>query len=173
MAAFTAGKIEARELHPQDASALQALLEACDDYADLVEGQPPDAEAALDVMSEVAPGKTLDDKRLLGLWGADTLVGVLDVMCGYPEPDAWFIGLLMIAPEQRGQGLGAAVVRAFEAWAAGQGARAMGLGVVEPNTGALRFWQRMGYAEVRRTAPRSFGRKTHVVIVMRKALAVG
>ena len=171
MAAFTTGEIEARELRPQDAGALQTLLEACRDYTELVEGQPPDAEAALDVMSDVAPGKTLEDKCLLGLWQNDVLIGVLDVMRGYPEPDAWFIGLLVIAPEQRGQGQGAAVVRAFEVWAAGQGVRAVGLGVVEPNTGALRFWQCMGYAEVRRPAPHPVGRKTHVVIVMRKPLA--
>ncbi|WP_119068855.1 GNAT family N-acetyltransferase [Aggregatilinea lenta] len=171
MPVFTVGQVEARELTPQDAGALQTLLEACDDYTVLVEGQPPDAEAAFDVMADLAPGKTLDDKRLLGLWRGDRLVGVLDAMVGYPMPDVWFIGLLMIAPEQRGHGLGASVVGAFEAWAASQGARAIGLGVVEPNRDALRFWQRLGYAELRRTGPRPFGRNLHVVIVLQKALA--
>lgn len=172
MAVFTAGPVEARDVEPQDAGALQTLLEGCEDYSALVEGQPPDEEAALDVMSDVAPGKSLADKRLLGLWQGDALVGVLDVMRGYPEPEMWFIGLFLVAPAQRGHGLGAGVIRAFEDWAAGQGVRAVGLGVVEPNVAAMRFWERMGFRETHRTPPRPFGRKTHVVIVMRKTLDV-
>ena len=122
-------------------------------------------------MSEVAPGKTLRDKTLLGLYAADgTLAGVLDVIHDYPVPGEWFLGLLLLDPQWRGQGLGTAVVRAAEAWAAQGGARAIGLGVVEVNVDALRFWQRLGYAEVSRTARRPFGQREHVVIVLRRTL---
>ena len=42
------------------------------------------------------------------------------------------------------------------------------LGVVEENQSAYRFWQGLGFELVRQTEPRSFGKKTQVVYVMRK-----
>jgi hypothetical protein len=43
--------------------------------------------------------------------------------------------------------------------------------VVEANEKALRFWQRLGFSEIRRTAPRRFGQREHVVIVMQRLAA--
>jgi hypothetical protein len=36
---------------------------------------------------------------------------------------------------------------------------------IAPNAAARRFWQRMGFAEIRQTPPRSYGQKTHPVYV--------
>jgi hypothetical protein len=44
------------------------------------------------------------------------------------------------------------------------------LGVVEDNQGAFSFWQALGFELVRTTEPRSFGKKTHAVYVMRRDL---
>ena len=158
-------------LHDPDRPAVQALLERCTDYFELVEGAPPGDHAVDDLWTDVAPGKTLDDKLLLGLWDlSGHLVGLLDVMRDYPEPGEWFIGLLLIDPAQRSQGTGAEVYRAFATWAAGCGALAIGLGVVEANTGAYRFWQRLGFEVMRVTPPRPFGSREHAVTFMRQPL---
>jgi GNAT superfamily N-acetyltransferase len=153
----------------RDTAALQALLEACADFSVLVEGQPPGATAAQEAFEEMPPGKAPDDKFLIGLFdAAGDLVGVLDAIRDYPEPGEWFIGLLLLRPDQRGRGLGQRIYGAFEAWAAASGARSIGLGVVETNERAYRFWQRMGFGLVRTTPPRRFGQKEHAVRYMRR-----
>ncbi len=170
---FPVGEYTTARLHPdRDAAVLQALFDACADFSDLIEGQPPAPTAAQEAFTDLPPGKTLDDKFLVGIFDpAGALVGVLDAIRAYPQPGTWFIGLLLLDPSQRGRGLGETVTRAFEEWAAAQGAREIGLGVVEANTGGYRFWARLGFTPVRTTPPRAFGRKTHAVIYMTHDLA--
>jgi GNAT superfamily N-acetyltransferase len=169
---FPIGDYTAALLRPdQDTAALQALFEACADFSDLVEGEPPAPTAAQDAFTDLPPGKTLDDKFLIGVFDpAGILVGVLDVIRAYPQPAAWFIGLLLLHPSSRGHGLGEIVCRAFEGWAAAQGAREIGLAVVEANVSGYRFWSRLGFVPIRTTPPRVFGRKTHAVIYMARSL---
>jgi GNAT superfamily N-acetyltransferase len=169
MPLFTIGNRTARLLRPNDTASMQTLLDHCTDYFELVEGEPPAPDAARQMFEDVAPGKTLDDKRLIGVFAPDDmLIGLIDVMRGYPEPAIWFIGLMLIDAACQGQGTGAAVYHAFEQWASGQGARGIGLGVVEANERAHQFWVRMGFSELRRTPPRRYGQRDQIVIVMQK-----
>lgn len=169
---FTAGDHRAILLRPeQDTAALQALSEACADYSELVEGHAPPPTAAQEMFGDRPPGKTPDDKFLIGLFDpAGSLVGVLDAIRSYPEPGEWFIGLLLLHPGSRSHGLGDAAYHAFEAWAAAQGAQQIGIGVVEANEKACRFWSRLGFETIRKSPPRVFGQKEHVVIYMRRAI---
>ncbi len=167
---FSAQSYTAAALPHTALSLVQTLFERCADYFEVVEGGPPGPHAAEEVFTDVAPGKTLDDKLLLGLWDGPQLIGVLDVMRDYPDANTWFIGLLLLDPAYRGHGAGALIIEALVAWAAQQGVQALGLGVVAQNTGALRFWSRMGFEVVRVTEPRTFGTKEQTVTVMRRNL---
>ena len=162
----------AQRLHlEQDAAALQALLEACADFNLLIEGEPPGPDAAQVLFSETPPGRSADDKYVIGLYdGARSLFGVVDVVRDYPAGGEWFIGLLLIHPAQRGQGTGAEIVRALEAWAIRSGARCLELGVVEANTPGGRFWEQVGFVQVRTSEMRQFGQKEHRVIYMQRDL---
>ncbi len=51
---------------------------------------------------------------------------------------------LVVAGHARGQGIGRALIRAGEVWAAGRRAQTMELGVHEFNAGAIGFYQRVG-----------------------------
>ena len=53
---------------------------------------------------------------------------------------------LRVAPEARGHGVGAALVAAAEAWAAGRGARWMKIETQNINVPACRFYTRQGYS---------------------------
>jgi len=88
----------------------------------------------------------------------------------YPDDATWWIGLLLLAPEARSQGLGEKVLRAFVEVVRAGGGRAIMLGVVEDNQQAYKFWARMGFELVRQTEPRQFGNKTQTVSVMRQSL---
>lgn len=160
-----------RDFAVSDLPALQALLERCGDYSQLVEGQPAQPCAAEELLRDGPPGRGQADKFLVLVEGGSrSVAGVLEGMRGYPGSSDWWIGLLLLAPDTRGRGLGGGLVEAFCDYAARAGCRAMMLGVVEENTGALKFWDRLGFQIVRKTEPRAFGRKVQAVWVMRREL---
>jgi GNAT superfamily N-acetyltransferase len=169
---FTVGELKAVALDGAiHRAAVQALLERGADYARLVEGQDPGPDAARELFTDGPPGHPLEDKFVIGLFDPpDALIAVLEGMRDYPDPGVWWIGLMLLDPAWRGRGLGAQLYRAFEAYAGEGGATALGLGVVEANAGARRFWERVGFAATRVTEPRRFGAREHAVIVMRRAL---
>ncbi|WNG44346.1 GNAT family N-acetyltransferase [Archangium minus] len=66
-------------------------------------------------------------------------------------------------------GLGARVHWALEGWVRNQGATGLRLVVQEQNPGALRFWQRQGYAITGQTLQRTRTRE-NVIHLLRKSL---
>lgn len=128
------------------ADELQAFLDRCREYFELVTGQPPGPREAADLLRALPRGKNREDKFVLGLFDAPGhLIGVLDVIRDFPRPREWFLGLLMFEPTLRGKKLGDRVFRRLEEWIRAQGGTAIHLVVEEVNPGALRFWQRMGF----------------------------
>ena len=98
------------------------------------------------------------------------LIGLADIIRDYPGVGDWWLGLLLIDPDYRGKGLGRQVYTAYESWAAKQGAQRIYLGVIEENHTAHRFWQGLGFKEIKRRPPTRFGDREHIVIVMMKAV---
>lgn len=152
---------------PEEGDALQAVIEKCTDYFELVTGLPPGPAEANSTFMVVPEGKGYEDKLLLGIYKDGQLVGYLDVIRDYPQHGTWSLGLMMLIPECRNRGLGRQVYQSFERWAASQGAVQMRLGVVAQNTGAYRFWQRLGFDTVERKRM-TFGRQENDVSVMVK-----
>ncbi len=173
-AAFALGLAgySAHRLRPEDAGALQELFDRCRDYCLLVDGEAASPTAGEEVFREVPPGKDAGDKFIFGILDeAGGLAGVLEGVRDYPEARTWWVGLLLLAPETRGHGVGREVVEGFSQYVRAQGGTAVMLGVVEENVGAYRFWQRVGFRLVRHTEPRRFGSKTQRVSVLRRAVA--
>lgn len=161
----------AQLLGPQNTAEIQRLLELCADYFDLVEGIQPGPQLAREVMTDRPPTKRAEDKLLVGVYTPENqLIALIEGIRGYPAPGMWWIGLMLVDPPRRGVGLGARVLQGFEDWAAHQGVWAIGIGVVEANEKALRFWQRMGYEVLEKTSPRLFGEREHAVFRMRKVI---
>lgn len=159
------------ELGPEHIEMLQTLFERCDDYAMIVEGEAVSPTAAQELFQEVPPGRSPRDKFMYGLLDRQgSIVGLLEGMRHYPDETIWWIGLLLLDPKVRGQGLGRRLVQSFQEYIRSKQGTAIMLGVVEENRPAYHFWQGQGFELVRRTEPRPFGRKTQVVYVLRKAV---
>lgn len=141
-----------RELTEAELDAVQALLDRSHDYYVLATGAGPKATAARDVWNALPPGTPRSAKLTLGVHDPG-LVGLVDVVRGWPRPDAWLIGLLVLEPAARGRGLGAHIVGAIDARASDAGAKTLRVAVVHANTPALAFWRRLGFAEVPATQP--------------------
>ena len=158
-------------LQPKHTKALQRLFEACADYAMIVEGEAVSPTAAQEIFQSVPAGRSLNDKFLYGLLNRKgEIVGILEGMRNYPDETTWWIGLLMLAPEIRGRGLGRKLIQGFFEYVRSEHGQAIMLGVVEDNHGAYRFWEHFGFELVNRTEPRPFGKKIQKVFVLRRGV---
>ncbi len=160
-----------RLLRREDIGAIQDLYVRCLDYMLLVDGRPADPGAVEEEFQSVPSGKTLADKFVFGIFDRQhVLSGLLDTVRGYPDRATWWLDTLLLVPEARSRGLGQKVFQAFAGYVEASDGQAIMLGVVEENTRALKFWQKMGFEFLRQTAPEPFGNKIQRVTIMRLAL---
>jgi ribosomal protein S18 acetylase RimI-like enzyme len=148
---------------------LQVLLERCEAFEILVTGHPPDPHAADDLLVEVPPDHPLRDKLVLGVWTDQGLTAAIDLLRHFPDDRIWYLGLLLVAPEARDQGLGRRIVEALCAWITAEGGRSIRLAVQEQNPDALRFWARMGFVPIG-TAVQELKDRTNTVTRMERRL---
>jgi GNAT superfamily N-acetyltransferase len=125
----------------------------------LVYGRAAEPGEAMTLLTELPPGRLLDDKFVFELDG-----GVVDVVRGYREQDEWYLGLMLFAPEHRSTGRGARALEQLVQWLEPQGARHLRLAVAEQNVRALEFWKRHGFRFDRRFAPRALGVRETVLL---------
>jgi GNAT superfamily N-acetyltransferase len=92
--------------------------------------------------SDVSPER----KHVIGIERNGRLVAIVDLLEGYPREGEWYVGLLLILPEERNRGLGRAVWNAMEAWMRSGGARVLRLIAQEQNPDAARFWKGVGFS---------------------------
>ena len=151
-----------RPLGEAEQPALQRLLERCADFEILMHGSPPTAEAAQELLEACPAGHPIEKKLVFGLERDDELVGALDVLRDYPQPDDWYLGLLLLEPQSRSGGLGERVVANLRSWIAGQGGHAIRLAVHDLNEDGARFWMKMGFQPVGTAVQEQDGRANPV-----------
>lgn len=118
-------RLALRALGPGDEDRLQRLFERCADHFAALTGRPgPDADAGAAELraSTDTPGRQV---ALLTRLDTGEEMGALGWWAGNPEPDRALLGLLMVAPEHRGQGLAREALDAVEVWLAGRGIKAL------------------------------------------------
>jgi RimJ/RimL family protein N-acetyltransferase len=159
-------------LTPEDAPDLQDLFERCSDFHELSEGVPTGPTAGADELLAKPEGKQLSDKHSFGIRArTGELIGYIELMRDYPAERQWWIGLLMLDPHSRAQGLGTRIHRAAMDFVGANGGTLMQIAVLEQNPAAQRFWQRQGYEEIRRVPYVADTGKQSRLIVMRRELS--
>jgi ribosomal protein S18 acetylase RimI-like enzyme len=131
------------------AAQIQACFEGAPDYFARTEGRLPGNDAAIQLLADAE----IDDHRLVYVLVprvGGPAVGVLDLHLDYPEPGTAQIGLLLFREACQGLGYGKETTGAVEAALAGAGYHALRLSVVDENTEAKQFWERLGFAIVGR-----------------------
>lgn len=171
---FEAGDLQVVPLDDTDASALSALFESCTDYFELVFGLPPGPAEVQSAFVALPEGSNYDDKLLLGVFDdGDELIGHVDLICDHPAPEAWTIGLLLLAPSARGRGVGGHVINALSSWVTASGGRELRIGVVGWNERAIAFLERVGFSVMERRPDVQSGVKSGTYLVLRRTLGVG
>lgn len=103
---------------------LQRVFEVCADHFALLTGQPVSPGAAA---GEMAACASTPGRGVAVLTRADTGedVGAVGWWLGNPEPDRALLGMLMVHPSHRRQGLAREALEALEVWLRGRGIRAL------------------------------------------------
>lgn len=157
---------------PDEVPRLQQFFEANPEYFLAVEGAPPGPDAAREEFESLPPADfTFERKYTLGFSDArGSLVANADVVSDLLAKRVWHVGLFIVATRLHGTGAARPMYEALERWMRSSGARWSRLGVVIGNARAERFWERMGYVEVRKRRAVPMGNRTNDLRVMVKPL---
>jgi GNAT superfamily N-acetyltransferase len=74
------------------------------------------------------------------------LVAYAEVLRGWPDANAWAIGILLVDAQMRSQGLGTEVLEAIMQDARAAGMNETVVGVISSRERSLSFWQREGFS---------------------------
>ena len=128
-----------------DATAVRDFCRRCSAFFALVAAESDADEAARSLLEarpiSIAPVR----KHVVGILRGNECVAIVDLLEDFPQPAEWYVGLLLLAPDERHHGLGTAIWNAMEAWLRLQGVRRIRLIVQEQNPHAAQFWQSVGF----------------------------
>jgi GNAT superfamily N-acetyltransferase len=163
------------ELKTADLARLQAFFEANPEYHLAVNGEPPKANEAQEAFDFLPPADwPFERKWLLAFLAEDgSMIGMASLLAGLFANGVWHIGLFIVATALHGTGAAEHLYRQLESWMRERGALWSRLGVVAGNGRAERFWEKMGYVEVRKRNGVAMGKRVSDLRVMVKALADG
>ena len=139
---------EVRALGEADAEEILRLCQANTLFYDYCEARPT-REQVLNDLRVTPPGKDRSDKYYLGFYRDGTLVAVLDLIDGYPEPEIAFLGFFMMNAAFQGRGLGSAIITELAAALKGMGKTAVRLGIDKGNPQSTHFWKKNGFSVLR------------------------
>lgn len=170
---FEVGDVEACKLTESDLPVLQDFFLANPDYFLSVNGMPPRVGEAKQEFEDRPPAAMLfDEVFVIGFVdSAGNLIAMASVISNLLARNVWHIGLFIVAGSLHGSGTAALLYAGLEAWMQAQGARWVRLGAVVGNVRAERFWERLGYVEVRRRAGTQLGMLIQTVRVFVKPLS--
>ncbi|MCR9149532.1 MAG: GNAT family N-acetyltransferase [Rhodobacteraceae bacterium] len=153
-----------RPLDPvADLAALAGFAPRVADYVELESGHAPGPGWAEAVFAETPPGDGPFETAHLGLFDAAGMQGLAAMAFGYPEPGDAYLGLMLIATEARGRGLGPRLLGAVAETARARGAPRLYLGVLDANPRGRAFWERQGFRHVLTRTGLAFGDRRHDV----------
>jgi GNAT superfamily N-acetyltransferase len=150
---FPSGR--ALRLGPSDLPRLKDLCIACSAFYELIEGQPANEATAADILGPLEPKYAHGTKHVWGVQVEGGLIAVAEFLQGHPSAHDWYIGLLLVAPEQRRRGVGTQFYLAILDWMRIRGAITVRLVVHKQNLVARTFWERHGFASEREVVKRS------------------
>ena len=168
---FDAVGLSIRRLSESDLASLQQLRIDCTDFHVLTKGEAPSSNGAAELISGCPPGKRPEDKEHFGLFTGETqMVGVIDLLMDFPEPSTWYMGLMMLHPQWRGQGLGRDLLAWIEGYLSSKKVQHLCLGVLDVNPRGKKFWEGVGFKQVREVPNFQSGKLSTTAYVMKKQI---
>lgn len=117
------GIVAVREMRPEDEPQVAALFASCEDYFAAATGGPALPGDVQSLYYALPEGADFDQKRLLVMCRDGGVVGLVDVVDRHPDAGTCSVGVFLLAPEARREGIGTDVARRLLEEAAGRGMR--------------------------------------------------
>lgn len=130
-----------KQFHEDDIPAIYKVCKGNPAYYEYMKMEP-DFENLREVLTELPPGKTPEDKYFAGFYNDRCLIAVLDLISGYPTPETAFIGWFMMAKEAQGVGTGSKIITDVLHFLKKNGFQQVCLGVIKGNKEAENFWRK-------------------------------
>lgn len=135
-------------LQGENVEEINSLFIKSTDYFQKIFDRNPNIRDASTLFTTVPKGKVPEDKLVLGIYTKNNkLIGLLDLVQNYPEQNAWFLGLLLIDPEERNRKIGTEILLALIKKSEELNITKINVSVEEHNTQAIKFWEKMGFVE--------------------------
>lgn len=115
--------LQIREFVPEDEQGVQALFTAAEDYFVAATGDPAAPGDVQSLFYALPAGAEPGAKRLLVVVRDGQVIGLVDAVLGHPQADAAAVGLFLVHPDHRRQGLGDTISTALLEQARGSGIR--------------------------------------------------
>jgi GNAT superfamily N-acetyltransferase len=138
--------LAAKKLTRSDEAAITTFCQQCIAFFTLVAGEAPAADTAHQLLEARPRSVDVTRKHVIGFERGGALIAIVDLLEGYPDETNWYVGLLLLSPDERARGLGTAIWTAIETWIRGEGGSCARLIVQEQNPDAARFWRTVGFA---------------------------
>ncbi len=142
-------QFEIRSVGEEDLTTVLALMEGNAPYYEIQSQEMPSLRSIREDMAALPPRCTQEQKHYVGLWQDGKLVGVLDLVEGYPRERTLWVGFLMVAAPLHRQGVGRTIVQALPGAAADAGMDSLRLGCLKGNESGHQFWNAMGFQDLR------------------------
>ena len=138
---------------------LQKVLEGAPKYSLNISGKLQDKSAAVDIFNAKPDQFDYSKKFVLGIYINDELIGVIDLLKGFPDNETIMLGLLLLVENRQGQGLGKKsfneLLIFLKQWPEIKKIR---ISVVLTNSEVLEFWKKLGFTEIGVHRPYQNGR---------------
>lgn len=112
-------------------------------------------------IDEIPPNCVIEQKIYISIWENGKVIGVLDLIEGFPEQTSCWIGLLLVHGDLQGKKIGSNIVHAILNAANASGYKSIQLGVIENNVKGIDFWQKHGFTIFRHSGS---------IVVMKKCI---
>ena len=98
-------------------------------------------------MTALPPGVTQDNKYYIGFYDSGKLIAVMDLILGYPDEDAAYIGFFMTDVSVQNKGVGSGIISELRHFLNDNGFSNIKLCWVQGNPQAEHFWHKNGFRE--------------------------
>lgn len=137
-----------RRMDASDAGAILALCLENTQYYEYC-GKQPSRALVLHDLAVTPPGIGPSSKYYVGFFDGEELIAVMDLIVGYPDGSACFIGFFMMARQRQGKQLGSAIIQTACRYLAEAGFASVLLGIDKGNPQSTHFWKKNGFRVLR------------------------
>jgi len=132
----------------------------CDEFIELVFRHNDTIAEAQDSISGLPNGKCYEDKYSIAIYNnQDQIIAVCDLIEDHSRKDSWYIGLLLLSPTLRQQGLGSFIYSKLEKVMISLSGQEVHLITQDNNPKATNFWKKHDFEVFKKTIqPLEFGR---------------